>query len=263
MVECEKCDSWYHPECIGIFEKDDVKLNMMYILCKQCRAKHKTAANTNGHINNPIPEICSQEMLLKLENKQVQQQKIIPFKSKIEPSFDAKLDPKLEPKIEGKLNTNPDKGGKDIIDPKHKKRLENMEQLKRVKESGSGNIICVQQNRNPVSSLCQVSIPKSENTKVNKLNPGFEGSRNLTSIIIPENQPQINLSNRLSTSELATQQNKRVQQIFKTNYDNPKDRERLHSVIARFKPEQPPSLQKRDFKGFCKKQKKCLWSSKE
>ena len=183
--------------------------------------------------------------------------------SKKESKFEAKLDPKLESKFEAILNKNPDLGAKDTIDSKQKRRLENIEQLKRVKESDSEKVIFVQQKRPPVPSLCQVSIPKSENKKVNKLFTGLQGSRNLTSIIIPENQPQINLSNRLSTSELATQQNQRVQQIFKTNYDNPKDRERLHSVIARFKPEQPKSLKKRDFKGFCKKQKKCLWSSKE
>jgi hypothetical protein len=45
MVECDLCENWYHPECIGINEHDDVKLNMMYIICFTCKEKNQMVNN--------------------------------------------------------------------------------------------------------------------------------------------------------------------------------------------------------------------------
>lgn len=48
MVECDLCENWYHPECIGINEHDDVKLNMMYIICFTCKEKNQMVSNFNN-----------------------------------------------------------------------------------------------------------------------------------------------------------------------------------------------------------------------
>lgn len=37
ILECSVCRKWFHPECLGITEKDEVKLNQMIITCSGCR----------------------------------------------------------------------------------------------------------------------------------------------------------------------------------------------------------------------------------
>lgn len=37
FLECELCNEWFHPPCIGIEETDEVKLNLMKIKCIKCK----------------------------------------------------------------------------------------------------------------------------------------------------------------------------------------------------------------------------------
>ena len=72
MIECELCDNWYHPKCIGIFEHDDVKLNLMYIICSICRISNNKSlgfGNSNEKpVNKQIANTTSMDMLLSQTN---------------------------------------------------------------------------------------------------------------------------------------------------------------------------------------------------
>lgn len=39
LVECEECHEWFHPNCLGIVEMDENKLNDMFINCTDCAKK--------------------------------------------------------------------------------------------------------------------------------------------------------------------------------------------------------------------------------
>ena len=52
MVECDLCENWFHPDCIGINENDDVKLNMMYIICLTCKEHNNIVEPPINYQNN-------------------------------------------------------------------------------------------------------------------------------------------------------------------------------------------------------------------
>ena len=67
MIECELCDNWYHPDCIGIHEKDDIKLNLMYIVCSLCKAqadrRNAKINQQNKNIDNFLENLTSMAVL--------------------------------------------------------------------------------------------------------------------------------------------------------------------------------------------------------
>lgn len=285
MVECEKCHCWYHPECIGIYEKDDIKLNMMYILCTGCRDTESPGPIANGHIENPIPVKGTEEILEEMRER--------PFavlnsgedvcgvisKEKWEREVGADV---IDISSSAYKSKQVDGGGNiDIAqitsdgkplkrlktdDSQNKNNTTNQERGNEFEKVETSQIQILQNKNN--NNTIQNPTPEPNVMKQAKLLTG----PNMTSIIIQEDPTKANTNQtpgltekhkakRLSTGELAVQQNQRVQELFEDNYNSPRDRKRLESVIARFKPKaqtETVSLGKRDYQGFCKKKKKCL-----
>ena len=53
MINCSKCDEWFHDECLGLSEADVNNIDMFY--CPKCIENDRTL-QISFHVNQPLPQ---------------------------------------------------------------------------------------------------------------------------------------------------------------------------------------------------------------
>ena len=230
MIECEKCDNWYHPECIGINEKDDVKLNMMNIKCSLCRLREKDE-----------PEyICLEKdkgdgQHIKHNCHNIQTKKIKNMTSVGKILSQQNLENKTKNKIESK------------------KIEDNQTNLINMTHSKTGNVFKISLNQTKTK----------ENPEIEKKidNSSLSPKRDLKIIEpfseIVQNKPKI------STQEIAQTQIQRVNKIYSQYYPSNEAKGNLKKLLNLMVVKKDKLLSKREFKGKCKKGSNCIQPSKK
>ena len=69
VVECEECHEWFHPNCLGIGEMDECKLNLMFIMCVECAKK----LNVHREIDQNIVNKVDQDIVKEVEEELVKE----------------------------------------------------------------------------------------------------------------------------------------------------------------------------------------------
>lgn len=234
MIECELCDNWYHPQCIGINEHDDVKLNLMFIICSLCQlnmtrelpgsgedalgapARHKEKCAVGGPMR-PRPGVkmntTSVDMILSGTNLKL-----------------------------------PDESKKEESKAENAKSVVNI-----VSQSKEGNIFRISLNQSKVKKMFE---PKNE-----ALPPEGCLDRDLK-IIEPFSDIRPNRASVRSTEDMVRTQTQRVNKIFSRYYPTEADKSGLKKLKKLMVGKNERLLEKRDLEASCLRGSHCKKKSK-
>ena len=231
MIECELCDNWYHPECIGINEKDDIKLNLMYIICSLCRYSTQNDPNKSNPSGKADSSKNCGHQHKAIHAGHAGCHKFKKFSNMT--SMDHLTPLHLPNQIED-LNISTELKPSNVINLSH---------------SQQGNKFRLSLNYN---GNAQEKVAFNEYVALSAHNRDFK---------IVEPFSEVEVKAKIPTTEdLAKTQIQRINQIYRNYYPTENDKKKFKKLLTMMVLDKKPLLTKREFEGNCLKGKKCYES---
>lgn len=245
MIECELCDNWYHPQCIGINEHDDVKLNLMYIVCSLCRVE-KTQEFADGDQRKGEPG--SDEGKLRKNDASGEDWTGKPKMTSVMGNK-MQMNTTSVDMILSRTNLNlSDFSKKDEPQMENTKNVVNI-----ISQSKEGNVFRISLNQNKGDQISE----QKEGELLSEMCP----KRDLK-IIEPFSDIKLNKMNVRSTEDLARTQTRRVNKIFSRYYPTDADKSSLKKLKKLMVSKNEEFLKKRRIQESCLRGKNCVKKSK-